>query len=55
MGSAILAFSSSSLAWEDWDFLELPDDLLRPDSLLLDLRIPLMTSSLSEHALLNHL
>ena len=35
MSSVILAFSYSSLAWEDWDFLELPGDLLHLDSLLL--------------------
>ena len=33
---AILPFSSSSLAQEDWDFLELPDDLLCLDSLFLE-------------------
>ena len=36
MGSAILAFSSSTLAQEDWDFFELPYGLLHPDSLLFE-------------------
>ena len=50
--SAILAFSSSFLAREDWDFLELPDDLLCPDSLLLE---DPFDDVLSVSALLNQL
>ena len=35
LSSATLGFSYSSLAQEDWGFLELPDDLLRLNSMLL--------------------
>ena len=52
MISAIFIFSSSCLAREDWDFLELPDDLLSLDSLLLE---DTFDDLLSVPALLNQL
>ena len=48
---AILAFSSSSLAQEDLDFLELPVDLFRFDSLPLENpfdKFPLVSAILYE-------
>ena len=45
-------FSSTCLAREDWDFLELPDDLLSPDSVFLE---DTFDDLLSVLALLNQL